>query len=1215
LIAYRLIITPPPLVALQKSDHPTLRRTAHGLVGGYTILMRRGLSQSGTGLAMQTIPGYQITETLHTGDITSIYRGTKDNSQETVILKSLTIENPALKDIAHLQNEYELLKELDIPEVIQTKGLLKHHHRLYLILEDIQGAATLSALLKKQQFDVDQFFSIAIPLTKALQGLHREHIIHKDIKPSNILYSLKQKTIKIIDLGIASLLPRESQEAINPTALEGTLAYISPEQTGRMNRNIDYRSDFYSLGVTFYQILTGQLPFATSDPMELIHSHIAITPKTPKEINPDIPEILSELIMKLLSKNAENRYLSATGLLLDIKKCQKEWGEKGDIKAFKLGQKDIASSLQIPEKLYGRESEIKKSLNAFDNISGGSKQILMVAGYSGIGKTSLVKEIHKPIVKKRGMFFSGKFEQFKRQTPYLALIQSLRKLVKQLLSEPEKSLNTWKENILKELDPNGQVMIEIIPDLELIIGKQPPVEALSPAEAQNRFNRVFQQFIHCFAKESHPLVIFLDDMQWADNASLKLVEALLGDIQLKYFLLIGAYRDNEVNATHPLMIFLNDIKDINIEVDTLTLKPLDSNDVTQLVADSLLSQPKKVIPLADLVFKKTGGNPFFIDTFLDTLYKDKHINFNNEKRAWEWQISEIEALPITENVVELMTQRLKRLPEATQDLLKTGACIGSQFDLVTLATVIKQSKLNITKDIQPALTEGFIFPLELTYQREKGEEDTEVTTEQVNYKFQHDRVQQAAYDLIEKDQKKHVHLKIGRLLLESIPKEEREEKIFEIVNQLNVGVELLTSKKQKIQLAELNLQAGKKAKAATAYQPSFGYLSMGINLLDKKIWENNYDLALQLHVEAADAAYLIPDFDEMERLGKIVLHHAKNLLDAIQIYEIRISAYALSARAMDAIYTGIEVLNLLGVKLPKKPNTMHIITGLIRLRLAFLRKPVDSLIDLPKMNNPYMLAAMRIMVSISAVTYFALPNLLALMCLRMATISMKYGNCEYSGNGYAACIILFWVVNDMETTRKLGELALKVAEKFQVRREQAYTLIAVGTYKYPWFGQLEDAWSIIFDGYQAALETGNHEYGGYGTIMYSMYRFHQGHNLKSIETQTAQFNLQVKQLKQPPSHRMNAALLQLCANLQGKAKDPTMLIGDYFDESKQLKLILDLKETCSYSHVCVYKMMVCYHFNNYPEGIKFAKMVIFEPMAAIATCAINNMWKQLMLLI
>ncbi|WP_413200483.1 ATP-binding protein, partial [Nostoc piscinale] len=752
------------------------------------------------------IPGYRISEQLYDGSRTLVYRAVRESDSIPVVIKLLKNPYPSFSELLLFRNQYTIGKNLNSPLIIQTYSLEAFQNGYMLVMEDFGGISLKDYFAKNQNFtSLEEFLVIAIALCDILDLLYHERIIHKDIKPSNILINPETKQIKLIDFSIASLLPRETQTLVNPNVLEGTLAYISPEQTGRMNRGIDYRTDFYSLGVTFYELLTGELPFSSHDAMELVHSHLAKIPPLIAEIRPDIPSILSKIVSKLMAKNAEDRYQSALGLKFDLEKCLIQLKETGAIGEFEIAQHDICDRFIIPDKLYGREGEVQTLLEAFERVSQGTTEMMLVAGFSGIGKTAVVNEVHKPIVRQRGYFIKGKFDQFNRNIPFSAFVQAFRDLMGQLLTESDIQIQQWKHKILDAVGENGQVIIEVIPELENIIGKQPPAAELSGSAAENRFNLLFQKFTQVFTTKEHPLVMFLDDLQWADSASLKLMQLLTADTG--HLLIIGAYRDNEVNPGHPLLMTLSEIQKTQAIINTITLAPLSQVQVNYLVADTLKCPEDLAWNLSVLISQKTQGNPFFITQFIKALHQDGLIQFDFDLGCWQCDISQVKMQAVTDNVVAFMRLQLQKLPPSTQEVLQLAACIGNSFDLTTLAIVSSQSEIETAACLWKALQEGLILPIGDVYKFYVGQETLARTSENqqtVNYKFLHDRIQQAAYSLIAEDAKQITHLTIGRLLLKNTPSELREEKIFAIVNQLNIGVELLDTPTQRDELAHLN---------------------------------------------------------------------------------------------------------------------------------------------------------------------------------------------------------------------------------------------------------------------------------------------------------------------------------------------------------------------------------------------------------------------------
>ncbi|MBP0031492.1 serine/threonine-protein kinase PknK, partial [Roseofilum sp. Guam] len=823
------------------------------------------------------LPGYHISETLYEGERTLVYRGVRSSDSLEVVIKVLRNEYPSFSELLQFRNQYAIAKNLKTG-VVQPLNLERYGNGYALIMEDF--------LAEQNSLDLETGLQIAIQLAEILQELDRQRVIHKDIKPANILIQPQTKEIKLIDFSIASLLPREAQEIKNFNVLEGTLAYISPEQTGRMNRGIDYRSDFYSLGATLYQLLTGVLPFLSDDPMELVHCHISQQPVPPaqvkkKDSNPDIPAVVSDIVMKLMSKNAEERYQSALGLKYDLEKCLNQWQEKGKIEAFELGSRDIAARFLIPEKLYGREKEVQALLDAFDRVAGASPtancslltpqgealptsrcEMMLVAGFSGIGKTAVVNEVHKPIVRQRGYFIKGKFDQFQRNIPFSAFVIAFRDLMGQLLAESDEQLQRWKDKILAALGEQAQVIIDVIPELEQIIGAQPRVEELSGSAAQNRFNRLFEQFIQVFATPEHPLTIFIDDLQWVDAASLKLIQLLMADTQRGYLLLLGAYRDNEVSPTHPLMLALCDLEKSGAQIQTITLEPLSQKDLGRLTADTLSCAQAVALPLTELVYGKTQGNPFFSTQFLKGLHEDGWIVFNRDVGYWECDLTKVRELALSDDVVEFMAARLDKLPPQTCEMLKLAACISNRFELDILAAAGELTWEEAAGALWPALQEGFILPISNTYkffQETIGEAKNVLTDVRVNYQFLHDRVQQAAYSLIPEGQKQVTHYQIGNRLLAYLGPVEREEKIFDIVNQINIGREEIVQGEEKEQLLELNWRAAQKAKIATAYEAAKMYFQIAIELLPQEAWETLYELAFGLYFGLAEVQLMSVD--------------------------------------------------------------------------------------------------------------------------------------------------------------------------------------------------------------------------------------------------------------------------------------------------------------------------------------------------------------------
>ncbi|GAX45186.1 ATP-binding region ATPase domain protein [Tolypothrix sp. NIES-4075] len=1157
-----------------------------------------------------TIAGYNLIEVICEGTTTCVYRATREPEQTSVIIKTIKTEYPTIEQLTRLRHEYQILQSLEIEGIVKPLAWMSDRNGLALILSDF-GGEPLKNFITAQNLDLSNFLQIGIQLSSTLAQIHQNNIIHKDIKPQNILINAKTGQVEIIDFSISSHLSRENQTISNLNLLEGTLAYMSPEQTGRMNRSIDYRTDFYSLGVTFYEMLTGQLPFQATDFLELVHCHIAKTPATPKEVNSEIPQAVSDIVMKLLAKTAEQRYQSALGLKADLEECLNKVQATGTIEDFIVGQLDSYSQFIIPQKLYGREKEVASLINAFDRVSLGATEIILVSGYSGIGKSSLVNEIHKPIVRQRGYFISGKFDQFKRNIPYASIIQAFQELIRQLLTESAEKVAVWKAKILNAVSSNGQVIIDVIPEVERIIGSQPAVPQLAATESQNRFNRVFQQFIHVFCQPEHPLVLFLDDLQWTDSASLKLIQLLACDLNSQYLLLIGVYRDNEVSATHPLMLTLEEIQKTNAVVNNIVLQPLHITHVNQLVSDTLRTDQQKSQPLAKLLFNKTQGNPFFLTQLLKSLHQENLLSFNFSHGCWQWNIELLKDIDITDNVVELMVNQIQKLSPTTQNVLKLAACIGDKFSLDILS-IVNQTYLSQTAvDLWESLQAGLVLPLDESYKiplvgewgdketRRQGDKETresfllsypfpllKMPNAQfpIAYKFLHDRVQQAAYSLIADSQKKETHLKIGRLLLQKTTLEERKENIFALVNQLNYGTDLLTLKSEKYELAELNLIAGQKAKAATAYESAIRYLKVGLNLLTANSWEEQYEITLALYELAVETAYLNGDFQQMEKWATIVLQQAKTFIDKMKVYEVKIQACMAQVKQLEAVKIGLEALELLGVRFPL-PTDLDIEQTLSQTAINLTGKSIEDLINLPLMTEVDKLAAIRMLTSMGSPTYQAAPALFPLIVCEHVNLSIKYGNAPFSAYGYVCYgVILNGVIQDIDSAYKFGKLALNLLERYNVLEIKTSVFFVAAACTIHGKVHVRDTLPLLQDGYESGLENGHFEYGGYAAMQKCQYSYFIGQELTSLEREMATISNSLTQLKQENALSWNQIFQQSVLNLLEFCENPCCLLGEVYNQEKSLPLLRKANDRTGLHYFYLNKLILCYLFGEYQQA-------------------------------
>ncbi|MEG3940908.1 ATP-binding sensor histidine kinase [Microcoleus sp. S36b_A3] len=1190
---------------------------------------------------MITIPGYRIDGEIYTNDRTVIYRGIQLEQQKPVILKTLAQPYPTPAQIAQLLHEAEILKNLNLPGTVKLYQLEKYNHVPVLILEDF-GGISLKNFLTNNQLELQQFLQIGIKLAETLSQLHEHHIIHKDLKPSNIIVNIETGDVKLADFAIASLLPGENPALHHPNLLEGTLAYMSPEQTGRMNRAIDYRTDFYSLGITFYEMLCGEVPFSAIDPMELVHCHIAKKPLAPCEnqkqkiqgiINQsqtdEIPQVVSDIVMKLLAKTAEDRYQSAFGLGCDLEKCLFQLETTGEISHITLGEHDRSSNLQISQKLYGREAEVNLLLDTFDRMRQGNTEIVLISGSAGMGKSCLVYEIHKPILRENGYFIDSKFEKFKRDIPYAFLIQAFQDLLRQILTETSAKLQVWRQKILNALGGNCQVIIEVLPEVQMIVGPQPPVPDLGLHESQNRFNLVFQKFIRVFAQKAHPLVIFLDDLQWVDSASLKLIQLLATNLENQYLLIIGAYKKQELNANHPVMLTVEAIKKAGGNFSEISLSHLDITSVNQFLADSLSCSPEKSLDLAELLFQKTGGNPFFLTQLLKYIYSKKLLQYkftpsdtsvdivepniyeSNPQKAypalrkceiageWQWDIEQIQEIGITDNVVELMIDHIQKLSETTQELLKLAACVGNKFDLGIISKICRKSLVSAAADLWEALQSGLIVPVNNAYKIPLALAATTEVTDQISrdftdelslpiadsanatYKFLHERVQQAAYALISEPQKQENHLKIGRFLLQNAPPEQLENYVFDIVNQLNAARQIISSELEKFQLCQLNLIAGRKAKASAAYELAVKYLTAGIELLLQQSWETDYDLTLALYESAAEATYLNTEFEQMEKWAEIVLKHAKNELDKIKIFEIRITACTMQTKLQEAVQIGREALKMLGINLPESPVPLHIQQAMAQTSAYLTGKKIEDLMNLPVMTNPRNLATMRVLSSMFSATFIVEPLLLPLIVCQQVNLSINYGNSVFSTLGYANYgVILKGIIRDVESGDRFGQLALNLIDRLNALEFKSKVLNLVAFVLMHGNHHVKDTLPLLEEAYQSALENGDLESIGYAAVNICQSFYFIGQELMPLEQKMANYNHLLFQLKQETVLTWNQIYQKTVWQLMDNADTSNLLLCETYSEEKLLRLLLKANDRVGLQHFYLQKLILAYLFGD-----------------------------------
>jgi PAS domain S-box-containing protein len=986
--------------------------------------------------------------------------GTSQHPRSILVLMSRS-EHPRPESVRMLEHEHSLRADLDPAWAVPAVDLTRYEGRAALVLEDPRGVPL--AQLVGTPMEMGLFLRVAVGFAAAVKQLHGRGLIHKDIKPANVMIEPSTGQAWLMGFGIASRLPRERQSAEPPEFIAGTLAYMAPEQTGRMNRSIDSRSDLYALGVTLYEMLTGTLPFTASDPMEWVHCHIAKQPPPPAERRKDVPRSVSGIITKLLAKTAEERYQTADGLERDLRRCLADWERERRIGEFLLGEHDTPDRLLIPEKLYGRQREVETLLASFDRVvKSGTPELVLVSGYSGIGKSSVVNELQKALVPPRGLFASGKFDQYKRDIPYSTLAQAFQSLIRSLLTKSEAELNRWREALREALEPNGLLIVDLVPELKLIIGEQPPVPDLEPQDAQRRFQLLFRRFISVFTRPEHPLALFLDDLQWLDAATLDLLEELLTRSDLQHLMLIGAYRDNEVDAVHPLVRKLEAVKNAGTTIEEITLAPLDSEHLAHMIADALRCEAERAAPLAQLVHEKSGGNPFFALQFMSALAEEGLLTFDHDAARWSWDLNRIHAKGYTDNVVDLMVSKLTRLPVETQIALQHLACLGNVAEIKVLSIVHRTSEQEIHSDLWEAVRLELIVRLEGVY------------------RFVHDRVQEAAYSLVAAEQRAAAHLRIGRLLAAHTPPEKREEAIFEIVNQLNRGAELITARDEREQLAELNLAAGKRAKASTAYASALTYLVVGAALLEEDSWERRHELTFALELNRAECEFLTGALAEAEQRLAALSTRAATTVERATVTCLRADLYTTLDQSNRAVAVGLDYLRHLGIDWSPHPTEEEARLEYERIWSQLGDHTIEELVDLPLMSDPASLATLDVLTKLGPAAFFTDFNLHALVTCRAINLSLERGYSDGS------CPHFEWLgavagtyFGDYQAGFRFGQLGYDLVEKRGLKRFEARTYNNFAVQVLPWTRHIKAVRDLLRRAFETANKIGDLTFAAY----------------------------------------------------------------------------------------------------------------------------------------
>ena len=1156
---------------------------------------------------MVVLSGYLVEDKIYESDQTVVFRALREEDSKPVILKVLNHDYPSPAVLDRFRKEYSITRQLENDWVIKAYSLEKYETTLALILEDIGGISVDKAFLKQER-SLKEKLQMALQGANVLDWIHQHGIIHKDINPSNFIWSPKTQSLKLIDFGISTELPRETPTIWNPNTFSGTLPYISPEQTGRMNRGIDYRTDLYSFGVMLYQIFTGRWPFVAKDPLEMMHCHLARNPEAPNKIAPEVPEQISRIILKLMAKIADERYQSALGVKFDLERCLTYLEEQGHIPLFAVGENDRPSSFCIPEKLYGRESELQELFNAFGRACRGSKEFIWVSGVSGIGKSALIGELQSPVLQARAYFASGKFEQFKRNIPYSSLLQAFQGLIRQILVENEDNIARWRERLLEALGGNGQLIIDVLPELSWLIGEQAAPPSLSPNDERNRFDLTMRRFVKAFSSQEHPLVLFLDDLQWADLPSIRLIEQLATDPSTRYLLLIGAFRENEMESTHSFWDVLEHLDKQFVPQARLELAPLELMNICHLLMDTLHCEEEKASPLAQLCLEKTQGNAFFVHQFLKRLHQDELLTFSVEQGAWSWDLAELKKQKLSENVAVLMSSLILELQEKTQEILKVASCIGDRFSLFALSKAIEYSASETKKALWPALQKGILL-----FEGEGGAYfaeledfeslDDERSKEQF-YSFPHDKIQQSAYELLSEEERQQLHHRIGHFLLVEAKEEGHFDNIFELTSQLNSGLECVEHSEEKKELASLNLKAGKKAKASAAHEAALGYLEQGLSLLSEKSWESDYELTLALFSETAEAAYFCADFSRMHECIDEVFAHTDDVLEQIRLYEIQIQALNAQDRSLEAIHFALPILKKWGVTLPKNVSVRHIIFGLMRTKRLLKGKVTEELLDLPKMTSPEKLAAMQLLTraGLDFAAFSALPELFPCIVYQQLELSIKYGNLGDSSIAYVSYgMILCGFLGEIDEGYKFGRLGMDIIDKYDAAELKPKALTLYNGFVRHWKEHLSATLPDLKEAFQSAMLYGYLDAAAGACSVYLFHNFYLHDSITGYEREAAGYIDVLTHIKQELQARYLKMHQQVALNFIGEDAEPWVISGEAFQADEMMPVILESDDKSGVLCYSSLSFFLCYHFGQWDKGLEHLEVAKPISKAGIGT--------------
>jgi predicted ATPase/signal transduction histidine kinase/CheY-like chemotaxis protein len=1142
---------------------------------------------------MILIPGYTLAEEVFRSPSFIAFKAIRTTDARPVLVKLPTATADSIS-FQELENEFHLLSSCHLNGVLHATNKHRLEHTFLVELEYFDGI-NLQELLENNSLSCQQRLQVAVNLTSVIEELHNSRILHRDIRPLNFLVNPKTLEVRCIDLRYAASLTNTSSRPDLKEKILSGLEYLSPEQTGRLSLEEDERSDLYSLGITLYKLFTGHTPFERGDLNEFIHAHLAKQAPSPVQLNRQLPKQLSNLIQRLVEKKPEERYQTAKSLKLDLQECLLRHTIGGEIPPFPLGKFDQADRFEIPPVMYGREEALTQLLGSFERVKTKS-EVVLIEGHSGTGKSTLVEEVKKSLPKDKYIFVAGKFDQYLKNVPYKAITNAFRKFIPMLARQPEETVTIWKEQLVSALGNLGQLVIDEIPELEHIIGKQPEIATIPSQDAGHRNALVFSKFIDVFARPGKPLVIFLDDLQWADAGSLDFLQQM-ATRESSHILLIGTYRTNEVSSRHPLFTKLEEIKTTGKQLTEIKLCPLSIGQTEALLKDTLSCPAQEIAPLADVVFTRTLGNPLFIHALLQSLYTNKLVVYHTLERKWTWQLDQVMAFTHSTSSGELISRKIQELSAQASQALSYAACIGPQFDLEVVASLLDKPAHEAAEDLQEAVNESLIIPV-----RHPLDKPVQGLATKKQYVFLHDQIQQAAYTHLPDELKKELHLSIGYRLLDSCQEKEVDGCIFEIVSHLNKGSSLITTEKEIIRIAQLNQQAGKKAQASTAFEVALTYFTCALNYLDLdsrdaweyKKWTVYYPLSLSLHRLAAEMAYLTGKFEQASTLVNRVLPRVQTLQEKTDIHLLQIQSLIYEKKNEEAIAYALPLLKSLGVYFPSSYTNLHILAAFLPCKWILRGKTIQDLEKLPAMTNQSIGEAFRIIQLITAATHNTLPKLYPLLVLKMVYLSVKYGNAPQSPLAYVTYgAIVHAIQTDSAACFSFGQLALTLLKKYDDAGIHAKTQLIYQLINRPCKEHIHRSLEPLKQSFTTGIESGEIEYAVYASNSYCVFLLLSGKNLRWIKEEIIGINTLPGRLKHESSSTGNEALLQIVANFLGENTDPTSLNGTYFKEDEGFHEIIKTHQKSKLFICYLYKSILCYLLGKYNEGLKNANEASF----------------------